>query len=107
MKLLFVGHAHYVRGGKDTAYNKIFTQGALELSLFPNKGNLLEIWKIADAQRAFAEFFIKGPICEYPYNIMRGNYTPGYGYLPYLGPLPPLPANSFDKRSPWNKTGEV
>jgi hypothetical protein len=43
VKLLFVGHVHYVRGGKDTACNKIFTQGALEFSLFPNKGKQLEI----------------------------------------------------------------
>jgi hypothetical protein len=43
LKSLFVSYAHYDRSGKDTAFNKIFTQGALELSLFPHKGRLLEI----------------------------------------------------------------
>jgi hypothetical protein len=43
VKLLFVGHVYYVRSSKDTACNKIFTEGALELSLFSDKGKQLEI----------------------------------------------------------------
>jgi hypothetical protein len=45
VKQLLVGNVHRVEGGKDPPFNKIFTQGALELPLPlpPDKGNLLEI----------------------------------------------------------------
>jgi hypothetical protein len=43
VKLLFVGNAYYIRRGKDASFNKILTEGALELSLFANKRKVLEI----------------------------------------------------------------